>query len=814
MKSRLIGLLKKSLTALLLISLTMAAVTVITIMVSGDSNYQPPALTETVNDITRLNPIHVAQVIQPASIKQVQDALTRTKGPVSIGGGRYSQGGQTAYPDSLHLDMRQFNKVLRIDTKQKLVTVQTGVTWRALQEQIDPHNLSIKIMQTYANFTVGGSLSVNVHGRYVGEGPLIHSVKSIAVVLADGELKQASPTENSELFYGAIGGYGGLGVIVEATLQLVNNERIEQHVSTMSVTDYAQHFANQVRNNDQVVFHNADIYPPAYEQVRDVSWHKTKLPVTLTDRLHAIDAEYPWQPLVAGLVADSDLGKWARENLFDPLYYLKTRRVWRNWEASYDVKELEPKRRDKQTYALREYFVPVKNFDTFVVNMRDIFQRHDANVINVSVRHTKPDTGSLLAWAREESFAFVVYYRQDTDTAAQQQVKQWSVEMIDATIDAGGSYYLPYQVFASPAQFKQAYPGADQYFALKARLDPNNRFRNMLWQQHYPANQNGLASAQAAIPDYARGEEQTFLTVPEWYLVFAPHEYANYLDQGQDPSRFPFLDAIDEYWTLYDRVSAISAQNYPENAEYRTMLQVIGISTTVEYLAKWGYEATLGRATRWSANHNDVPEEQIMRQAHRAYSKLIYDEPWYEFDFGGWIPKIWSTTNFFGPNFIRKTERKLLFTAEFSVKAIYAGLIKKAVLSTSGETDKKIYLTAIAPADIDPPIFPGVTIHAAEGNRSLLSVPRWGGFTTTLPKLASAGWRFEDISGNHQIVVSLTGNTSSHFSELPGRELFRSRIVAAPEKQRTIILVPVATLNQFLLQVTQSELTLEHIFDY
>ncbi len=93
-------------------------------------------------------------------------------------------------------------------------------------------------MQTYANFTVGGSLSVNVHGRYIGEGPLVRSVESIKVVLADGSLVQASPSHNSEIFYGAIGGYGGLGAIVEATLQLVPNERIERRVTPMATSDY------------------------------------------------------------------------------------------------------------------------------------------------------------------------------------------------------------------------------------------------------------------------------------------------------------------------------------------------------------------------------------------------------------------------------------------------------------------------------------------------------------------------------------------------------------------------------------------------
>ena len=51
--------------------------------------------------------------------------------------------------------------------------------WCDIQRFVDPHDLSVAIMQTYANFTVGGSLSVNVHGRYVGQGPLILSVRAI-----------------------------------------------------------------------------------------------------------------------------------------------------------------------------------------------------------------------------------------------------------------------------------------------------------------------------------------------------------------------------------------------------------------------------------------------------------------------------------------------------------------------------------------------------------------------------------------------------------------------------------------------------------
>jgi len=57
--------------------------------------------------------------------------------------------------------------------------------------------------------------------------------------------------------------------------------------------------------------------------------------------------------------------------------------------------------------------------------------------------------------------------------------------LIDVALSVGGSYYLPYQIHASDAQFFRAYPRAREYFALKRRLDPTNKFRNELLNKYY-----------------------------------------------------------------------------------------------------------------------------------------------------------------------------------------------------------------------------------------------------------------------------------------------------------------------------------------
>src|ERR1700680_158348 len=156
-----------------------------------------------VNDVTHLNPVRVARIAEPRSTDEVRRLVNAWSGPISIGGGRYSMGGQIAAADSLHLDMRKFNQLVGLDPEHKTVRVQTGTRWRDLQNIIDPHDLSVKIMQSDSNFTIGGALSVNAHGRYVALGPLINSVRRIQLILPGGVVTEVSPTEDADLFYGA-----------------------------------------------------------------------------------------------------------------------------------------------------------------------------------------------------------------------------------------------------------------------------------------------------------------------------------------------------------------------------------------------------------------------------------------------------------------------------------------------------------------------------------------------------------------------------------------------------------------------------------
>lgn len=435
------------------------------------------------NDITQLNPIPISDIAHPSSTADVVELVKNHTGPISIAGGKYSMGGQTATDNALQIDIKKLNHILAFDPKKKEITVETGANWRQIQELIDPYNLSVQIMQSYADFTVGGSLSVNVHGRYVGEGPIILSVKQIKMVLADGSLITASPTENPAIFYGAIGGYGAMGVITEATFNLTDNTLLKRTSQQMPITQYHDYFQKYVNNNTHAVFHNTLIYPPDYKTVRAVTYVTTNESPTISDRLQPKDQDYSKLHKQIALLSSSNLAKRFRK-LYDRWLYSKKQIVWRNYEASYNVAELAPIATKEGSFVLQEYFIPTNQFDNFYPQLITILRKHNVNVLNISIRHAKKDSGSLLAWAKTDVFAFVIYYKQGVTSKDQQAVNKWTTELIDTVIEHQGSYYLPYQIIASQAQFERAYPQAKQFFELKKQLDPSNKFRNKLLERY------------------------------------------------------------------------------------------------------------------------------------------------------------------------------------------------------------------------------------------------------------------------------------------------------------------------------------------
>lgn len=440
--------------------------------------------TPVVNDISHLEPTAVAGVLPIHRTADLSAALQRHAGTVCVAGACFSMGGQTSAEQALQLDMRSCNRVVFLDVPGKVVRVQAGMRWRSLQEHLDRHDLAVKVMQSFSNFTVGGSVSVNCHGRYVGGGSIAGSVRALQIVLRSGEVLEASRTQNADLFRAALGGYGLLGVISEVELDVVDNVAMARHTERVPLEAYADWFQHTVLADPRAIMHNADLMPPDFDTPLAVTWYRSDSALTDNARLVPVGGRYATEQNMIWAVSELPGGAQLRQQLVVEKTLKEPRVIRRNLEASLDVAALEPRTRAMSTYLLQEYFIPVAHFHTFATAMAGILKAHRVNALNVSIRHAPADALAVMSWAREEVFCFVLYHKQRRLPWTDERAADWTRALIDAALLCGGRYYLPYRPHATLDQFQRAYPQWSALVASKRQYDPRLQLVNHLWRRY------------------------------------------------------------------------------------------------------------------------------------------------------------------------------------------------------------------------------------------------------------------------------------------------------------------------------------------
>ncbi len=453
-------------------------------LLANSSTARSCSVGDMVGNVSGLGAIGVQRAIAINNVDELRDALRSGSSAVAIGGGRYSMGGQTAVRCGLHLDTRPLNSVVSFQPENRQIRVQAGARWRDLQTLIDPFGLSIRTMQSYANFTVGGSISVNCHGRYVGHGAIAESIESMTLCLANGEIINASREQNRELFSAAIGGYGAVGVIVDATLRLDTNEKITKQIRALPLDEYFDWATSEVLRSNSALMHNADLLPGAWRIARATTWHRAPMEATLTtpDRLRGRHSKYLAQRAAISTLADSSVADRIRAKLRDRSNS-PPQTTWRNYEASLDVASLEPFSRERHSFVLEEFFIPERNARRFANVLAAYLEKNALGTLNVSIRHAPADQQALMSWAREAVFSFVLYIRVGTSKSALETHGRWVQGLIELALAAGGTYYLPYRLHATTDQFTRAYPNAARLKRIRKDVSAE-RFVNTLWEKY------------------------------------------------------------------------------------------------------------------------------------------------------------------------------------------------------------------------------------------------------------------------------------------------------------------------------------------
>ena len=138
-----------------------------------------------VTDFARIEKENIHSRDYVNKIADIQKNIRKAKDEninISIAGKRYSGWGHTFNKNGLIIDMSDMKKILDYNPEEKKIRVESGITWWEIQKIINKDDLSIKVMQSSNIFSVGGSLSSNIHGRDPRFGTIVDTIESFRLI--------------------------------------------------------------------------------------------------------------------------------------------------------------------------------------------------------------------------------------------------------------------------------------------------------------------------------------------------------------------------------------------------------------------------------------------------------------------------------------------------------------------------------------------------------------------------------------------------------------------------------------------------------
>lgn len=445
------------------------------------------------NDVhSGLNPTRHARVFQPDSAEAIAELLVeagRAGRGVACAGAQHAMGGQQFLQDGWLLDTGRLNGVLDFDAGAGLVRVAAGTRWPQLQRFLaarrDPqgHGWAIAQKQTGADdFSLGGSLASNIHGRGLDRPPLVDDIESFTLVLPQGCAIEVDRQREPELFALAVGGYGLFGVVSDLTLRLEPRSLLRRTVRLLRRDELAYAFADARAVGARFGDFQFAI-DPASPDFLDLGVFACYLPCEEAPAL----AEAPlslgaddWRELLR--LAHVDKGEAFRR--YSDFYLQTDGQLYASDDHQFGVyldgyhAALDSCLGHRGSEVITELYVPPQRIGGFLAALAGLCQEREMDVVYGTVRQIRRDRETRLAWAREDWACVVLNLHVEHASAATLKMSRDLRQLYALALQFGGSFYLTYGLHAEAAQLRAAYPGIDGVLAAKQRLDPQHVLRS------------------------------------------------------------------------------------------------------------------------------------------------------------------------------------------------------------------------------------------------------------------------------------------------------------------------------------------------
>ena len=442
------------------------------------------------NDASQLNLTKIDTIIPVPNDKkgieiQLKKVLKYAKEnnlKISIAGAKHSMGGHTIYPNGIVLNMLSY-KQMELDASKNILTIGSGALWEDALKYLDKYGKSIAIMQAFSSFSIGGSISVNGHGWQKDVPPISASVISFTLMKDNGEIVNCSREENQELFKLVIGGYGLFGIVLDVKLKIVENESLQFKYIRLSSDNYINYYKKFISENPNInlVFGRLRISNKHFLEEATLNFFE-KVAGTIPVMQNKKSTEA--QRLVFRGSVNSEYGKRLRWDLETGMNKVSKNEIYSRNELLNDHVSLIENKDRSSTDLLQEYFIPERNFNQFITDMKPILRNSRIDLLNITIRGVHQDNDSYLSYARENVFGFVLLFNQKKTDKQETEMKKLTNQLLEVALKNEGTFYLPYRLHINKEKMRKPYPNADKFFQLKLKYDPSELFNNRFYEYY------------------------------------------------------------------------------------------------------------------------------------------------------------------------------------------------------------------------------------------------------------------------------------------------------------------------------------------
>lgn len=372
---------------------------------------------------------------------------------------------------------RLANRILSFDDATGIMRVEAGVCLADLNRLYLPRGWFTPVTPGTKFVTVGGMVASDVHGKnHHVEGCFGAHVRQLRVRLASDEIVDCSPTVESDLFFGVIGGMGLLGHILEIEFQMfpVSSPWIFMEAERVPDIDSFLEALERGATRWPMTMGWIDCLSQGSAMGRGIQMAGRWATLDEASAIAAGEGPKIKMPI--------ELPNWAINSFtvaaFNALYY------WKNIERhSQAVISPEPffypldailewnKVYGSRGFTQHQCVLPraagaaaVREYMTLVTSLGG------ASPLCV-IKDCGPESAAVLSFPLEGTSIAI-------DFPVSPDLQHIVDRLNEFVIAAGGRIYLTKDNFTRPEHFRAMEPRLDRFFALRDKYDPKRRLRS------------------------------------------------------------------------------------------------------------------------------------------------------------------------------------------------------------------------------------------------------------------------------------------------------------------------------------------------